>query len=355
MLNHIRNAALGALAVLALAERAPAQSCAGDLNVDGVIDGGDLGTLLALWGPVTSSSWVSQACDLDSSGRVDGADLGTLLASWGACQWSYDVVEMLPDPAVVTDASLRAAITATGLAWRVRDTATQVEMLLVPPGTFQMGCIMGSDQYGCDIKELPVHQVTLTNAFYLGRYELTQAQWVARMGSNPSVFQRVSAQVPASQVPNRPLEGVSWQGVQSYLIKTGFRLPTEAEWEYACRAGTQTPFYNGSTDDNSVASLAWYSPNSSSQTRPVGGKFANALGFHDMLGNVSEWVNDRFDFYTADAQTNPTGPTEGIWGRVPRGGSWSGGTDFVRSSYRWLVGSSSYADSRIGFRVARNP
>jgi formylglycine-generating enzyme required for sulfatase activity len=263
------------------------------------------------------------------------------------------LVEDAPDPAVVTDSTLRAAIVATGFAWRVRETATQMEMLLVPPGTFQMGCVMGSDQYGCYDWELPVHQVTLTNAFYLGRYEVTQAQWVAKMGSNPSFFQSASAQVPASQVPNRPVEQVSWNEVQGYLRATGLRLPTESEWEYACRAGTQTPFYNGSTVDSSVGTLAWYAPNSSDQTRPVGGKLANAFGFHDMLGNVYEWVNDGYGNYVSVAQTDPTGPESASY-RVFRAGCWGNYWNYVRSSLR-NYGPPSFLFNGLGFRVARTP
>jgi hypothetical protein len=165
----------------------------GDFGLDGSVDGKDLGYLLSAWGSEDPFA------DLNGDGTVDGADLGVLLSAWGptgfggtgTClvvpAWAT-LVEYFPDPAVVTDPALRAAIIAIGRPWRVRDTATQVEMLLVPPGTFQMGCIMGSIQYGCYGEELPVHQVTLTNAFYLGRYELTQSQWVAKMGSNPSYF-----------------------------------------------------------------------------------------------------------------------------------------------------------------------
>jgi formylglycine-generating enzyme required for sulfatase activity len=257
------------------------------------------------------------------------------------------LVEAQPDPAVVTDPVLRAAIAATGLAWRVRDTATQVEMLLVPPGTFQMGCIMGSNQYGCYSWEQPVHEVTLTNAFYLGRYEVTQSQWMARMGSNPSNFQGYSDSA------NRPVERVSWNTIQGFLSATGFRLPTEAEWEYACRAGTQTPFYNASTDDGTLGTLAWYSPNSGNQTRPVGGKLANALGFHDMLGNVWEWVNDWYGGYTSESQTNPTGPAD-LTNRAIRGGSWNDDSNNPRSSYRSSSAPSS-TNNVAGFRVARTP
>jgi formylglycine-generating enzyme required for sulfatase activity len=131
------------------------------------------------------------------------------------------------------------------------------------------------------------------------------------------------------------------------------RLPTEAEWEYACRAGTQTPFYNGSTDDGTVGALAWYSPNSGGQTRPVGGKAPNAIGFHDMLGNVWEWVNDWYDGYSAGAQTDPTGPVSAST-RVVRGGGWFNGTSYVRSSDR-DSGSPGGTYDHFGFRVARTP
>jgi len=261
------------------------------------------------------------------------------------------LVEAQPDPAVVTDPALRAAIAATGLAWRVRDTATQIEMLLVPPGTFQMGCIMGSNAYGCYSFEQPVHQVTLTNAFYLGRYEVTQAQWLTRMGWNPSWFQGYTDSA------SRPVEQVSWNTIQTFCTATGMRLPTEAEWEYACRAGTQTPFYNGSTDDNTLGALAWYGSccggNSGGQTRPVGGKAANAFGFHDMLGNVWEWVNDRYGSYSANAQTNPAGPVSAT-SRVVRGGSWLNGSGNVRSSLRYYDSPGNSTDD-VGFRVARTP
>jgi formylglycine-generating enzyme required for sulfatase activity len=259
------------------------------------------------------------------------------------------LVEADPNPAVVTDATLRAAITASGMAWRVRDTGTQMEMMLIPPGTFQMGCIMGSNQYACNLgQEQPVHQVTLTNAFYLGRYEVTQSQWVAKMGSNPSYFQG------QSDSASRPVEQVSWNTIQGYLSATGMRLPTEAEWEYACRAGTQTPFYNGSIDDNTVGDLAWYDPNSGGETHAAGGRLPNRFGLYDMLGNVWEWTNDWYGGYSDNAQTNPTGPESG-WARVFRGGSWYGNSYPVRSSNRYGFVSPDLTNSSMGFRVARAP
>ena len=273
------------------------------------------------------------------------------------------LIEALPDPAVVTDANLRAAFAATGFAWRVRDNVTNIEMVLIPPGTFNMGC-SASNAYSCASSETPVHSVTLTSAFYMGRFEVTQAQWQARMGSNPSFFTSASGQVSAAQVPNRPVERVSWDmiaGTGGFLSGTGLRLPTEAEWEYACRAGTTTAFHGfagylgGTNDDTLVGNIAWYSSNSSSQTRPVGGKLDNGFGLHDMLGNVFEWVNDWYlsNYYASSPVSNPMGPAAGSY-RVWRGGSWNYDTNSVRSSARlWDI--PNWTSSGIGFRVARNP
>jgi formylglycine-generating enzyme required for sulfatase activity len=352
-MKHLIRAVAGMLA-LTVAMEAGAQTCTGDVVQDGRVDGADLGTLLAYWGPRSSQPF-SIASDLDGDGNIDGADLGILLANWGACPgpaWAT-VIEAQPDPAVVTDANLRAAIQATGLPWRVRDKGTGIEMLLIPPGTFQMGCIMGSVLYECQDLELPVHQVTLTNAFYLGRFEVTQAEWVAKMGTNPSSFQGE----PDSS--SRPVDSVSWNTIQVFLSATGFRLPTEAEWEYACRAGTQTPFHsgpgfpNGTSDDNSVSQIAWVNCNDGCNTKPVGRKAANSFGIYDILGNVLEWVNDWYGPYTPTEQVNPGGPVYGSY-RVVRGGAWNYITAYARSSDR-SGGVPGNADGKFGFRVARNP
>jgi formylglycine-generating enzyme required for sulfatase activity len=263
------------------------------------------------------------------------------------------LIEALPDPAVVTNANLRDAITASGFAWRIRDNSSNIEMLLVPPSTFEMGCIMGSDSYGCDGEELPVHTVTLTSAYYLGRYEVTQAQWQAQMGSNPSYF------TGQADSPSRPVERVSWNMIQGFNSATGLRLPTEAEWEFACRAGTTTPFHsgpgfpNGTTNDGLAGTIAWYAPNSGNVTHAVGGKAANALGMHDMLGNVWEWQSDWYGDYSSSAQTNPTGPGGGSY-RVVRGGAWYVFTFYVRSSNRYNIAPDDSINV-IGFRVARDP
>jgi formylglycine-generating enzyme required for sulfatase activity len=262
------------------------------------------------------------------------------------------LVEADPNPAVVTDATLRAAIIATGLAWRVRDTATQMELLLIPGGTFTMGCT-ASNQYGCNPNEYPTHSVTLTQAFYIGRYEVTQAQWTAKMGSNPSYFQG------QTDSASRPVEQVMWNTIQGYLNATGMRLPSEAEWEYAYRAETTTAFHsmpgypNGTNDDSQAGTIAWYSLNSGGQTHVVGGKAPNALGLHDMSGNVWEWVNDWYGGYSSGAQTNPVGPVSGS-DRALRGGSWVELTYHVGSSSR-INFAPDYGGDGFGFRVARNP
>jgi formylglycine-generating enzyme required for sulfatase activity len=409
---------IGCVASVALVAAAPAhaQACGSDINGDGSVDGDDLSILLVNWGacPVSAPT-ISQVTP--NSGPADGGTVfyiggtnlnratsvtvggvaatilaahptvivattpaniipgaktvavttpgGTALArnafiyASAAPSWST-LIEVAPDPAVVTNAALRDAITATGLPWRVRDNATQIEMVLIPPGTFNMGC-SASNQFGCQSDENPVHAVTLTNAFYMGRYEVTQAQWTARMGSNPSFFQSASAQVPAAQVPNRPVEQVSWNTIQGFLSATGMRLPTEAEWEYAYRAGTTTAFHGwpaqtaGTNDDTQVGNIAWFNSNSDGQTRPVGGKAPNGFGLHDMSGNVWEWVNDWYSsgYYASSPSTNPPGPTTGST-RVLRGGSWGNVTGDLRSSNRFFY-PPGVANYDGGFRVARAP
>jgi formylglycine-generating enzyme required for sulfatase activity len=355
--------ALAALAALTCVTSARGQSCAADLNGDGQVNGTDLSVILAGWGQCGSGS----VCDgdINGDGSVNGTDLTVVLEGWGPCiivpSWAT-LVEAQPDPAVVTSATLRAQITATGYAWRVRDTATQIEMVLIPPGTFQMGC-SASNQYGCasDGRESPVHTVTLTQPFYMGRYEVTQAQWTARMGSNPSYFWIASAQVPLEQVPNRPVEQVSWNWIQGFLSATGMRLPTEAEWEYAYRAGSTTAFHSmpgyptGTNDDNQLGTIAWFSSNSQSQTRPVGQKAGNGFGLHDMSGNVWEWMNDWYsgNYYASSPSVDPPGPSLGSF-RVLRGGGWNDSSGNCRSSTR-VTGGPSSVNLNFGFRVARNP
>jgi formylglycine-generating enzyme required for sulfatase activity len=346
-----------AFAAVALNATCLAQSpCDADLDHDGIVAGADLAIVLGDWGPCKGCRG-----DVTGNGTVDGIDLAFVLTLWGgACEpvpWGT-VIEAAPDPAAVFDAELRSRIISTGLPWRVRHNATGIEMLLVPPGVFSMGCSQGSSNYGCLDQEQPVHTVTLTSAFYLGRYEVTQAQWQSGMGSNPSFFQGAYG---SADSPIRPVERVSFDDVQAFVLLTNLRLPTEAEWEFGCRAGTTTPFHgalsfpHGSTSDAMLESIAWYECHGGCTTHAVGEKAANALGLHDMLGNVSEWCADWFGGYSSSAQSDPSGPATGLQ-RLHRGGSWNNGygQTLVRSSNRFGY-ASNVRTWDVGFRVARNP
>ncbi len=181
-------------------------------------------------------------------------------------------------------------------------------MIKVEGGTFQMG----EEGFAT-----PVHQVALTNDYYIGETEVTQELWIAVMGSNPSYF-KGSNQLPVEQV--------SWNDCQTFISKlnelTGrtFRLPTEAEWEFAARGGNASNGYTYS-GSNTIDNVAWYYSNSSSQTHEVATKAPNELGIYDMSGNVMEWCQDWYGSYSSSAQTNPTGSTSGS-DRVLRGGGW---------------------------------
>ena len=190
-----------------------------------------------------------------------------------------------------------------------------IDMVKVEAGTFMMGAT--SEMENTDSWEKPVHKVTLTNDYYMGKYEVTQALWQVVMGSNPSYFRG----------DNLPVEVVSWDTCQVFINKlnsmTGrkFRLPTEAEWEYAARGGKKSRGYQYSGSNN-ISDVAWYDENSESKTHPVGMKQANELGLYDMTGNVNEWCQDRNRSYVKSSQINPTGALRGAW-RVFRGGSWN--------------------------------
>ena len=351
-------ACAAALMFAPLNQQANAQ-CLADVNHDHSVDGTDLTVILSSWG----TNGGSAGGDINGDGTVNGIDLASVLSGWGACpfqSWAT-VLEWAPNPTVVTDANLRAAIVASGLAWRVRDNSSNIEMLLVPAGTFTMGC-SPSTEFVCYSNESPTHQVNLTQAFYMGRYEVTQAQWTAKMGSNPSFFSGYT------NSPSRPVEKVSWNmiasGSTSFMSRTGLRLPTEAEWEYAYRAATTTAFHsypaqpNGFNDDTLIGIIAWYSGNngasgSSSGTKPVGGKFANALGLHDMSGNVWEWCQDWYEPYSSASVTNPTGPTTGT-NRLLRGGDWFNNSSWCRASKR-VSYTPVTLNELFGFRVVRNP
>ena len=200
------------------------------------------------------------------------------------------------------------------------------EMVRVEGGTFRMGATSEQEDEA-DSDEKPVHGVTLSS-YYIGKTEVTQALWQAVMGSNPSRFEG----------SDLPVECVSWNDCQEFIQKlnrlTGrnFRLPTEAEWEFACRGGNNSRGYKYSGSNN-LGSVAWYNDNSGDQTHPVGTKASNELGIYDMSGNVWEWCSDWYADYTSHSQTNPKGPRSGSC-RVFRGGGWGYGAGYCRSSFR---------------------
>ena len=215
-----------------------------------------------------------------------------------------------------------------------------LELVWCPPGTFTMGS--PSDEAG-RFNDETRHRVTLTKGFWLGKTEVTQRQWEAVMGANPSHFRGADL----------PVETVSWDGCQEFVRKLNgkaaggkFRLPTEAEWEYACRAGTFGPYAG------SLADMGWYSENSGKMPLAAGQKRANAWGLYDMHGNVFEWCQDWYGDYPAGNVTDPAGPGSGV-SRVYRGGSWFNNARFCRSGVR-IRSSPVYRFNFLGLRLARD-
>lgn len=231
---------------------------------------------------------------------------------------------------------------------------------LIPAGSFTMGSPDGISEYpigsgdipsaelGREADETP-HQVILTKPFYIQTTETTQGQWESVMGSNPSNFKSCGS--------NCPVENVSWEDIQTFLTtlngmgEGSYRLPTEAEWEYASRAGSTTAFANGNitvTDcsyDENLDALGWYCYNANSTTHPVEQKTTNAWGLYDMQGNVYEWCLDWYGEYPSTPVTDPTGVTDGVE-RVTRGGSWHINAKYSRSAVRFSLPP---GDKGVGF------
>ena len=400
-LNNILRLATLAAACLALPTQALAQiiPCPEDVNGDGVVDSSDVGLVLLAIGDCPVSEPTISAVNPNTGATTGGTAItitGTNLTgassvrvgsgyatsvvvvndttvtavtpagtagaenvsvttaggiatltggfTYGVVTTWYTILEQVPNATVVPDAAVRANIVVSGFPWRVRDNSSGIEMLLIPAGTFNMG------EEGW---APPVHTVTLTRAFYLGKTEVTQAQWQAKMGSNPSTYKGYS------DSPSRPVESVSWNDIAGFNTATGLRLPSEAEWEYACRGNTTTAFHsmpgypNGTNDDSLLGNIAWFDCNDGCNTHPVAGKVANAFGMYDMSGNVWEYCNDWYASYAAGNATDPAGPSTGS-SRVLRGGNWNYYSSLCRSSYRLYVGP--YArDNSGGFRAARTP
>jgi formylglycine-generating enzyme required for sulfatase activity/serine/threonine protein kinase len=229
-----------------------------------------------------------------------------------------------------------------------------MEFVLIPSGTFMMGSPANEAEQNDDEKQ---HKVTISKQFYMGKYEVTQAEWKAVMGNNPSNFKNC---------PKCPVERVSWEDVQEFIKKLNakgegtYRLPTEAEWEYAARAGTTTAFAFGESLSSNQANFNGNNPYGNAtngnatkgETTPVGSYYANAFGLYDMHGNVWEWCNDWYGEYPNSAVTDPTGPSSGS-NRVDRGGGWFNSDRDLRSANRG-GDSPSYRYDNLGFRLIRN-
>jgi len=274
----------------------------------------------------------------------------------------------------------RRAVQQLGLHLEVKTRKTGIVFRLVPAGSFSMGS--PSSESGRRDDETP-HQVTLSKAFYCGKFEVTQEQWEAVMGSNPSVFSNGSADMRAENVSSlkavsvesppdhasadTPVENVSWEECQVFVknlcqlegVSEGtYRLLTEAEWEYTCRAGTVGP------RAGDIGVMAWYTGNSREKTHPVGQKNANGFGLHDMYGNVREWCQDWYGSYPSGSVIDPSGPSSGVVReifkgysspvRVLRGGCWYFDAMDFRSAQRayWAPGIR-FDSLSVGLRLAR--
>ena len=258
------------------------------------------------------------------------------------------------------DLAPKLAASLNGVAAAVSGSGSAPSgFVLVPPGTFSMGSNNG------DSDEKPIHQVTISKGFYMSDHEVTQKEWVELMGTNPSSFKGDTL----------PVECVSWYEALEYCNKrsekegltpvysgsgdyitwdrnaNGYRLPTEAEWEWAAKGGGKDFMVYEYSGSNSVEGVAWYSVNSGSKTHPVKTKAGNSLGLYDMSGNVWEWCWDWYGGYSSGAQTDPSGASSGTY-RVLRGGSWVIGAGYVRVADR-SYGTPSSRNGSLGFRLVR--
>ena len=247
---------------------------------------------------------------------------------------------IVSQPAVAQQPVVQAPIAnSDNISIPVKD-GISIDMVRVEAGTFTMGAT--AEMKNPDVDEKPTHRVTLINDYYIGKYEVTQALWQTVMGNNPSKFKG----------DNLPVEHVSWKDCQKFLSKlnriTGkmFRLPTEAEWEYAARGGNKSRGYQYSGSNN-LSDVAWYDDNSGNKTHAVGTKQPNELGIYDMSGNVLEWCQDRYGKYNSSSQINPTGVNSGS-NRVFRGGR--GNARSCRSSFRFGI-TPRFRNKYLGLRL----
>ena len=230
-----------------------------------------------------------------------------------------------------------------------------MEFILIPAGEFYMGSPMHEKRR--KLWESPVHRVTIEKSFYLGRYPVTQEQWQKVMGNNPSYFKG----------EKHPVENVSWNEIQVFFRKLNalenadennriYRLPTEAEWEYAARAGTTTAYFFGD-DESKLTEYAWFLKNSGLETHPVGLKKPNPRGLYDIYGNVGEWVQDEYHISYKGAPADGRAwensfPSVSTPVRIRRGGGWNGNAGCCRSAERLFAAQDKRLNS-LGFRVVR--
>jgi formylglycine-generating enzyme required for sulfatase activity len=234
-----------------------------------------------------------------------------------------------------------------------------MRFVFIDSGSFMMGSGLSpleiKDKFGGKAKwyddECPQHKVTLTKSFYIQTTEVTQKQWISVMGVNHSEFKNCG--------DNCPVERVSWYDAQEFITRLNnkentekYRLPTEAEWEYACRAGSTTAFCFGN-DKTMLNKYAWYNTNSRNWAHQVDQKKPNIWGLYDMHGNVWEWCQDWYSEYPDEEVTDPAGPVSGSH-RVSKGGSWRSASRFCRSAHRYGV-DPAYRRPTRGFRVAMDP
>ena len=237
---------------------------------------------------------------------------------------------------------------ASFAAEKTHTNSIGMKFTLIPVGTFQREIPESKNAFD---EVIPAKKVTVTisKPFYLGIYEVTQEHWHAVMGNNPANFKG----------RHNPVEQVSWDDVQSFISQLNaneghnrYRLPTEAEWEYAARAGTTTEYSFGNSE-SALGQYAWWDGNSGNKTHPVGQKKPNPWGLYDMHGNVWEWVQDWYGDYPSSSVTDPKGPSSGSL-RVNRGGSWIDYAGFCRSAKRYNI-SADFRFIDIGFRLALSP
>ena len=281
--------------------------------------------------------------DIDKYNRIAAAtkDKALLQVAWQSLTAKY------PEARDLDQGDVGGLLMKAGYGMETYTNSIGMRFVAIPPGNFLMGSpkgIGGDDEH-------PQHRAEISRAFLLGVTEVTQAQWQTIMGSNPSKFK-------GSQLP---VENISWNDARKFIHRLNakedtnkYRLPTEAEWEYACRAGSDGKWTFGN-DENRLKDYAWYEANSGGRTHPVGGKRPNAWGLYDMHGNAREWCQDWYDsdFYQQSPSRDPQGPASGS-SRAIRGGSWFYDPSYARCAYRFGV-NPVFTSYGVGFRLARTP